>query len=319
MGNEVRQDSLLRQEDILAIENVLYEPVKKELVARQFLNVNTNFPPYAQEVGYDWYDVTGSAKILASGGSAKDIPFVGEKGGRESKKVYDIATGIRYTKAERLAMQAKATLGKGPVVNLDTTRVTTARRFVSEKENSIVFVGDKNHNIKGINNHPGIQIEFVAEGATGVDAAAKRLWDNKTPLEILEDLRIGRMKAKKKKLFWANVLLIASEAYHALLKPYSEHSDKTILEWLRSQRDFKFDKILEVEELDAEYNGIAGDVNCFCIMDNRPEIIELAVIEDLTLGDPVYDIIGTSEQAVTERTAGIFLRHPSSVYIGKGI
>ena len=90
----IRQDAILRKEDLLAIENVLYEVKKEELVARQFLKVNNSYPVYAREIGYDWYDMAGSAKILASGASAKDVPFVGEKGGREEggivkgKKIY---------------------------------------------------------------------------------------------------------------------------------------------------------------------------------------------------------------------------------------
>ena len=81
----IRQDALLlRKEDLLAIENTLYEVKREELIARQLLQVNSSYPAYAQEVGYDWYDRNGSAAIIAAGGSANDVPFVGENGGRET-------------------------------------------------------------------------------------------------------------------------------------------------------------------------------------------------------------------------------------------
>jgi hypothetical protein len=204
-------------------------------------------------------------------------------------------------------------------MNLETTRVSSARRYVAEKENKLAFTGDPDYNISGLLNHEGIQVSSVAEGATGATSTAKKLWANKTPQEILEDLRTGRKLARKKKLFQANVLLVASNAYNELLKPYSDFSDKTVLDWLRGQKDFNFEMILEAEELDSDQNGLTGAVDCFCICDNRSEVLELAIVEDLKLGDPVYDILGTSEMAVTERTAGIILRHPASVFIGKGI
>ncbi len=301
----------LRKEDLQAIENVLYEAKADELVARSVAHVNTNFPPFAQEVGYDWYDRKGSAKVLAAGGSAKDVPFVGEKGGRETKKVYTVATGIKYEKAEIMAFQAKSALGKGASVSIDTMRVKTARRFVAETENKLFFVGDKSYGIKGILNHPGITFETVAATGTGTSP----LWSTKTPSQILDDLLNAKGKVEAGGLFKARVLMLTPAAKNRLLKPYSEQNPMTIMKWLQSEGMY-FEKIVESRALLSDYNGLSADA--FCIFDNDPEVIELAVTEDLVLGDPVYDILGNSEQAVTERTAGIILRHPSAVYIGKG-
>lgn len=314
----IRQDSIIRKEDLLAIENILYEVKKEELVARQFLHVNSSYPVYAQEIGYDWYDMAGSAKILAAGASAKDVPFVGEKGGRETQKVYSIVTGIRYTYEERRAVQAKSALGKGPSISLDTVRVSSARRFVAETENRLVFTGDSKHGIKGILNMSGITSENVAVGAVGADDAAKRLWLNKTPQEILADLLKGKSTLEKGNIFKARVLILDSDHYNLLLKPYSDMSPMTVLKWLQSEGAF-FEKIVVSSQLSSAYNGLAGSVNGFVILDNNPEVIELAVIEDLTLGNPVYDLLETSEQVVRERTAGCIIRHPKGIYLGKGI
>ena len=310
----------LQKDDMLAIENTLYEVLKEELVARQFLPLNTSFEPFAAEIGYDWYDITGSAKILAAGASANDIPFVGEKGGREVMKVYDILTGIKYTKAERQASQAKAALGKGPACSLDVVRVATARRFIAETENRIAFVGDAKHKIKGLLNHPGVTSAQVAQGIKGTTAAEKRLWVNKTPQEILEDIRIGKGTVEKKNIFKARVLVITPGQYNILLRPYSDMSPMTVLSWLQSQGQF-FEQIVVASELSKENNGFeTGGVkeDCFAILDNRREIIELALVQDLEMGDPVYDIIGTSSQSVGMRTAGPIIRHPAAIYVARG-
>ena len=313
----IRQDiALLRKEDLLSIENVLYEANKDELIARQIVSVNTNHPPYASEIGYDWFDREGSAIVLASGGSAKDIPFVGEKGGRETMKVYTIATGVRFTKAERMAVQAKAAFGKGPTVQIDTLRVSNARRYVAESENDIFFIGNAKFGIPGVLNKSGITAESVADGAVGTGAAKKR-WENKTPKEILKDLLMGKDSVEESGFFKAKILVLAPTAYNKLLQPYSDQSPMTILSWLTSQ-GMTFEKIVKSRSLLAAYNGFKT-VDAFLVMDNTPEVIELAVTEDIILGEPVYDVLGTSEQAVTERVAGAIIRHPSAIYVGKGI
>jgi len=308
----LRQDGVFfREEDLIAIENVLYTPKDEELVARKFISVNTAFAPFAVEIGYDWYERTGSAKILSAGAGAKDIPFVGEKGGRETLKVYTIATGIRYTKEERQAAQAKSALGKGASVSLDTLRVETARRYIAEVENKLAFVGSKSHGIKGILNHTGITAETVANGAGG-----KTTWADKTPVEKLKDLLKAKATVEKGNLFKARVLLLDSDAYNSLLLPYSDSSPMTVLAWIQSQGAY-FEKIISTSAMSSENNTLSADA--FCVMDSAREIVELAVIEDLTLGNPVYDIIGTSEQGVTERCAGCIIRHPGAIYVGKGI
>lgn len=308
----LRQDGVFfREEDLIAIENVLYTPKDEELVARKFISVNTAFAPFAVEIGYDWYERTGSAKILSAGAGAKDIPFVGEKGGRETLKVYTIATGIRYTKEERQAAQAKSALGKGASVSLDTLRVETARRYIAEVENKLAFVGSTSHGIKGILNHTGITAETVAKGAGN-----KTTWADKTPVEKLKDLLTAKAKVEKGNLFKARVLLLDSDAYNSLLLPYSDSSPMTVLAWIQSQGAY-FEKIISTSAMSSENNTLGADA--FCVMDSAREIVELAVIEDLVLGNPVYDIIGTSEQGVTERCAGCIIRHPAAIYVGKGI
>ena len=313
---DIRHDGYMRKEDLLAIEQVLYTTKDEELIARKIVHLNTNFPPYAKEIGYDYYKRTGSAKILGAGASAKDVPFVGETGGRETMKVFTIATAIRYEKEERMAAQAKSALGKGPSVSLDTTRVATARRYVAEAENRLFFVGDANYGIKGVLNAEEITAEDVAAGAAGSTATAKRLWINKTPQEKLADLLTAKNKLENGGIFKARVLVLPPAKQGMLLKPYSDMSPMTILKWLESEGMF-FEQIVTTNQMTSTFNGLSADA--FLVMDNSPECIELAVTEDLALGNPVYDLLETSEQVVTERTAGAIIRHRAAIYVGKGI
>ena len=315
------ESGLFSQDDFLQIENVLYTPIEEELIHRQLFSINSSWASFAREIGYDYWRKTGSAKILSSGGGAKDVQFVGEDGGRVTQKVYTIASGIRFTKAEMEAVAAKRALGKGPGLQLDTNRVASARRFIFEKEAALAFVGDSEFGIKGIfdSTFYGTDLgtmENVAQGATGATAAEKRLWSNKTSTEILTDLRTARKAVNKDGLFKSRALVLPPEQYEELIKPFSTYDPNTLLRWINEKGMF-FDTILVTNQMKAGNNG--DTVNYFMVLDNSPVNVELSLINDISLGDPVVDIVGTQEQAVMLDTAGIIVRHPGALYVGKGI
>ena len=92
---------ILEKRDVLSIENTLYSPREEELKTRRIFRIKGDDPEYAEFVGYDVYNRKGSAKVLAHGAAAKDVPFVGDEMKTYSQKVFTIATGLRFTKAER--------------------------------------------------------------------------------------------------------------------------------------------------------------------------------------------------------------------------
>lgn len=315
--SQVRNDAApFRKEDLLSIEKTLYAQKEDELVARKIARPNFDHPPYAAEIGYDYYSREGSAKILAAGANANDVEFVSEKMGRVTMPVYDLVTGIRYTKAERQAVQARAALGKGAPVQLDMLRVETARRFIGEGEDKLFFVGNAKFKVPGLLNKDGITIEDVAQGAAGANAAEKRSWAKKTSKEKLTDLLTGKTALEKEGIFKGRLLILSPVARLQLLQPYSDQNPMTVLQWMQSQGAY-FDDIVESRYMLAANNGLG--VDCFALVDNSPEVMELMIPQELELGEPVFDILGTSEQAVGERIAGGAFRHPSGIYVGKGI
>lgn len=316
------ESGLFSADDFLQIENVLYSPKEEELAHRSIFSMNTSFARYAEEIGYDYYKKTGSAKIIAKGGNAKDLPSVGETGGRITQKVYTIANKIEYSSSEIMAIQAKRALGKGPAIQLDTLRVSTARRFILEEEAKIAIKGDANYKIAGIldSSFYGTSLgtkEDVAQGATGGNAAAKRLWSNKTAAEILTDLETAVNTVEADGIFKARTLVLGPSRYNRLRKPISPTvPTMTLLSWLKSEGMY-FERIIVSRILDATYNG--DTVNYFMVLDNSPEVVELALLYDIELGNPQYDLLGNMEQAVSLKTGGVICRHPSALYVGKGV
>jgi len=90
----------------------------------------------------------------------------------------------------------------------------------------------------------------------------------------------------------------------------------TLLQWLNSEGMY-FENIVTSRVMKATNNG--DTVDYFMVIDNDPEVVELAITNDIHLGDPVYDIVGTMEMAAMESYGGILLRHPAAIYIGKGV
>ena len=307
---------VISEQDLRQIEQTLYTPKESELVARKILRVNTNYNKFTPSVGYRYYNRKGSAKILAAGGSAKDIPFVGEDGGEKFQKVYDIVTGIRYDLREIEATQVMATRTDIPSVRLDMLRPESARRAIAELENKLVLVGDPAYNIEGLLNATGINSADVVDGAAG-SGAAKKLWANKTPKEILKDLSTARTIARAQGLFNPDTLVLPPDQYDLLDQPYSDNTTMTIRMWLTSQ-GVSFPKIFAAKELGKDFNSFTT-VNAFLVLDSNPEIAEIAVPRELELRAPIYDAIGNSEQVVMESLAGAVIRHPSAIYVGKGI
>ena len=222
-------DHLLRQEDLRDIEKTLYEVRKAELVARQLVKVNTSYAPYASVISYKWYDHAGAARIRAGGASAKDLPMIGERGGMNEHRVYNIEMGIAYEAHELLMIDALRN-SKGPSVSLDTLRVAGARRAVAEKENRLFFNGDALYGIRGLLNKDGINQEAVNPNGTLNGATTnleKRLWKNKSPIQIIEDLAAAKSIVERDGIFTATTLVLPTSVKEKTILPLSDSEPMT--------------------------------------------------------------------------------------------
>ena len=332
-GQTLRSDAMIRADatfeatlftpsDMMWIENVLYMPREEEMIARRVVSLNNSYPEYSSVIGYDFYEREGSAKIM--GWDPHDVDFVKEKGKRITQNVYPIGIGVRYTLDERLAFLSKKQAsgiaggsGKGPIVSLDTLRVSHARRFIYELENKLTFVGDSNYGVVGLFDSTwydsGVNAGTKAQVASGVSGYT---WAVKTPQEIITDLITGIAQIEKDNLFSPKVLLMPPAQYSQLRKPYSSLVTFSTLDWIKMQLPFA--QIIVSRTMGKAYNG-DGTNDFFMILDNDPEILQMAIIQDINMGMPVYNIKQDMEFMVSEKFGGIICRHPAALYIGKGI
>ena len=307
---------LLSEQDLIQISQTLYESKASELYARTILKVNTNYSPFAETIGYTWYNRKGAAKLLASGASAKDVPFVSEDGGRHQMRVFDATAGIRYSRKELEASKMVSTQTNVPSVKIDMIRPMIARRAIAEIENQLVFNGDPDYKIFGILNHPNINVEDVAQGAVGANPVAKRLWTNKTAKEKLKDLLTAKSKSRNKGLFQPDTLCLPPDQFDMLDEPFADNTETTLRTWLTS-KGMNFPKIYSVRELEAANNSYG--VDCILMLDSNPEHIEIAVTKELGMTEPVVDIVGNEELVAYQSLAGAVIRQPTMIYVGRGI
>ena len=304
---------LLTKQDQKAIESILYEPKSNllELNARRIVRINTSFNPNASVIAYKVYDRKGKADVLAVGAGANDVTFVGEDGLEFSQRVVDIATGIRYTEDEVMRHRAASVLGGGPTLPIDTLRIAAARRFVAEAENKLAFVGHTKLKMKGLLNAQGIFKQNAPNGAGGTPD-----WASKTPQEILQDIIKLRAQLQDSGIFEAKLLVLPPKQYNMLIQPYSSNSPISLMEWLRSQGD-ALPPVMKALEMKGGNNG--DTVDYMMMIDNDPTNVELAILRDMRIGKTYERFFDTFEIPVTERTAGVIIRHPQAIAIYKGI
>ena len=297
LGNRVeRKDEMLLERDLEVIDNVLYEPKEEELIARTFLSTYTGIPEHAETYMYDRYERQGSAKRSTAG--ADDVPYVDNDKERISQKVISIENGFKIEKQELRAARANNR-------NVDTEKAETARRFVSENENDLVFLGDDNLGVPGLVSATGINTYDVP---TDADADGTN-WEFKTGLEIINDIREARAKVNKEDGYSADTLILPSTQYEMLAKPYNDYNSETIMTYLVQQGWFS--QILEISYLvEADPDG-ANDSGL--ILDTAPSNMQLGLSIDFQREEPYRLPNGSYQVRTEERTCGLILRRPLAV------
>lgn len=290
---------LLRPEDLQVIDNKIYEANKEELIARQLISLKTDVPAGAETYAYDMMTRSGAAKILANG--ADDLPMVDADLRRSSVNIYSIATSMSISVQEvrQAAMNS---------MNIDAAKADICRRAIAEKENQLAFIGDKDYNIQGLTNAEGIQVQAADNGAAGTAT-----WATKTPKEIVKDIRKAKNAVNKLPGHTADTLVLTPEGFEALEEVYNEYSDKTILDFIRSQGWFS--RIIQT----SDFNGVGlGGTDSFMVFDSSPGVVQLLLPMDIVRHETEYKF-PNHKVPFEERFGGVIVRYPLALVRVDGI
>ncbi|WP_406944492.1 DUF2184 domain-containing protein [Halobacillus sp. SY10] len=296
----IRNDALIRPQDLNAVDNTIYEINKEELKARTIFNVKSDVPEGAETYSYDVIKRSGAAKVLAPG--ADDIPLVDADMGRHTEQIYSIAVAFRLSVQEL----RQAQMSGQPV---ETTKAATARRAISEKENKIAWKGDAKHNILGVTNAEGIQTMAVQNNEAGSSSS----WKDKTGREIVADLRKARSAVNKLPGHTADTLIVTPDAMEELEKEYNQYTGQTVLGYLRSQSWFsRIDFTSDLEKVGD------GETDSFLVFDSSPNVVQLLIPMDIKRHPEEYKF-PNYKVPLEERTGGVIVRYPMAIVRGDGI
>jgi len=292
--------SLIRPQDLNAIDKRIYEPHASELKARSIFALKTDIPAGAKTYSYDVMTRSGAAKILAPG--ATDVPLVDADLTEETVKIYSIAAAFNISVQEVRESQ----MANRPI---DVTKADTVRKAIAEKENQVAFSGDKTHGIKGLTDAVGIQIYATPNN----EAGSSTKWKDKTGKEIVADIRKAKNMINKLNGHEADTLLLTPDSNEELEKTFNEFTQQTVLEYIKSQNWFK--RIETVNDLAKK--GLANS-ECFVVLDSSPSVLELGIPMDVTRHPQEYAFPNT-KVPFEERTTGLIIRYPMAICRADGI
>ena len=155
------------------IKRKTYDVKFKNLKAKRFIPVSMEVP--SGSASHTWRSFTkfGIAKIIDDYG--KDFPRVDVYGKENTSKVFGQGVSFGYSVREIRQAQLAG-------LNLSDRRAIAARRAIEEKQDSLAWNGDADHNIQGFLNYPGITEATLTTGTAG------DTWALKTPDEIIADM-----------------------------------------------------------------------------------------------------------------------------------
>lgn len=298
----VRNDALLTNRDLEAIDRTVYQAKEEELSARLVFRLKTDDPPGAESIGFDMITRRGAAKIFSYGG-VDDVPLVDADVTRHVQRVYGIVLGMNVDVQSKRAAQ----MAGRPI---DTIKADACRRGIAEKENGFFYIGSAAYNAKGLTNATGIQVLAVPDNGQAVPST---LWEDKTGEEIVEDIRLARKKVNAQPGMMADTLVLPPDQYEDLDRPVNaEHYEMTIRQWLKAQGWFK--NIQREKSLEAA--GAAG-VDCMVVCDSS--VLQLSLPMDLTRHPEVLMPNLASRINFEERTGGAVIRYPLGICRADGI
>lgn len=308
MKTELKLDvneSIFFNQELTKTKARTYDIVYPELKARSIIPVSFEAGPGAQAIRYEQFDITGFAKIVSN--YASDFPRADIKGKEFVSIVKALGDSYGYNVDE---IRAAAMAGKP----LQQRRATAAKRAIMKLENDLAFFGDTNHNLGGFLTNVNIPSGTVPNDGTGNST----LWADKTPQLILRDMMMCASGpfVNTNGVEVANVLLLPPEKYAIVSNmPFSDVSDKTILQWFLSNNQFV--KSVEwVNELAAANNPFHADI--MMAYNRSPDKVTLEVPSDFEQFPP-QEVALDYVIYCYQKCGGVIWYYPLSAQIYDGI
>lgn len=322
------KDNFFTQLELTQLKKTLFLTKEEEFMGAQIWTQTNEWLPGAREIGYDLMEPVAEARIGAQGGNANDIPFVSEKLEEKTQKAIELEVGIRYTRQEVEAVEARNQLGRGANVNIVQQRGTTARRAIARAFDQGIFQGYIEYGLFGLeqvipaaraalptDNNTAAYEGVPATGTGGGDAA--RRWVNKTGQLIIKDLVRGKINGVESgNIFKGECLIVDTAAWAFLNNPYSDLNGETIISIIMGGPKPMFRQV-KVTNAVALAN-ITRPNTYFVICDLDVDVAEIAILRPPTVFPSKEDFTQEVKQLVAMRFGGLLVKYPAGFYFADG-
>lgn len=208
-------------EQLKFIKPKVYEKRYPEFKGRLFVPISHEVPPGAATFSYLQWDEVGAYEFYSA--YATDAPVSDVRAQEFDSKVRELHGGTKWTLTEiENAMYAG--------VSLQDRKLLADRRASEQKIDDLIASGDTERGLKGFLNHDNVPRADVADNAGGTS----KLWADKTPDEILEDLNepVRKMILDTNEREIPDTMLLPPTKREVIATtPRSDGSDKSILAW----------------------------------------------------------------------------------------
>lgn len=299
-------ETVFFERQLEAIDEILYEVKKKELVYREFIPVNSAVNAGANSYTYRQFDKVGMAKIIAN--YADDLPRADVFGAEFISPIKSIGTSFGYNTQEIRS----ASMANTP---LESMKAAAARRAIREEESEIAWRGHDDTGLPGFINNVNIPVVAAPAGSGGIP------WSLKTPDEIIADftLAVTTIRENSKKRFSGDTVLLPIEQYNLIATtPRSANSDMTILEFLtKPGNSFGLTTIESIpDELDLAFTGDTEDG--MIVYERTSEVLEQIISLEMVT-HPIQERGLEFLIPVESRHGGTVVRYPIACMILTGI
>ena len=284
-----------------------YDIKYAELMARKCFAIDREVPPGAEYYVYRQYDQVGMAMIVNS--YSKDFPRVDVRATEVVGRVKEIGDSFGYNWKE-----IQSSLFSG--IPLEQRRANMAKRGVLQRENEVVWFGDVANNLIGVFNNTNITV--VTPPADGTGASMK--FSAKTAAQILRDMSqpFITIRTVSRNVEQANTLLMATSPYgYISMTPYSQYSDKTILQWfLANQPQCK--EVVSVDELSAVAQAPYSGDDCMIAYVRDEDHFAIVVPQEFFMAPPQMEGFEWTINCMAS-TGGLKAPYPLAMIIVHGI
>ncbi len=267
LNDSFLQDSMLRPEDLIDLDETLYAPKEDELVGRSILPLKQDVPAWVESHKFKKYETEGEAGTVYHIGD--DLEKVHVDDTSHSIDIFEIALSYNISKKELQAAQATG-------VPLEDTMVRTLRRKMAEKENTLIFEGDDSLNVNGLCDY-GSDYSMSTSWITGSNDADT----------IYEDINGIAVELESQTGTWnARTLVVSKTAAKVMRTKYfsSDAGGAGRSAWDVIESANIFENIYVTDYLTT--GGSKGNEMEVMVLDNTPQNMAFVLPQDMQRLEP---------------------------------